>query len=408
MGGTTAKLCLIDDAEPLTSRTFEVGRVYRFMKGSGLPMRIPVIEMVEIGSGGGSIATVDNLGRINVGPESAGARPGPACYGHGGTEATVTDAELLLGRIDENDFAGGTMTLSRDAADSAIETALSKPLGLDGHMAAFAVAEMVCENMAAAARVHAAERGVGLAGRTMIAFGGGAPLHAGRMAEKLGVDTVIVPFGAGVGSAIGFLKAPVAYEVVRSRYLALDAFDGDAANTVIDAMRAEALAIVEPAAGGGQLAERRSAYMRYLGQGHEITVDLPVRPLVDDDGELLQKSFDAAYVQLYGRTIPGLAIEILSWTLTMGTTVGLPNATADPAPEETPKPAGTRKLFDFDQRIYKDCPVYRRHDLKPGTILEGPCVIIEGQTTSVIPATFDAMVNSARHLILQRRPEGAS
>jgi N-methylhydantoinase A len=277
MGGTTAKICLIDDGRPQTSRTFEVDRQYRFTKGSGLPLRIPVIEMVEIGAGGGSIARIDNLGRIQVGPESAGSEPGPACYGQGGHGATVTDADVALGRIAPEGFAGGTVALSPELATAALDAAIAKKLNLDGPLAAFAVSEMVEENMSNAARVHAVEQGKELAARTLIAFGGAAPLHACRMAEKLNMDRVIIPQGAGVGSAIGFLAAPVSYEVVRSRYTKLAEFEAAGLSRMFAEMHAEAQAIVAAGAPGAAVEERRIAYMRYIGQGHEIVVEVPVR-----------------------------------------------------------------------------------------------------------------------------------
>src|SRR5215472_13491346 len=245
MGGTTAKICLIDNGEPQHSRTFEVARQYRFLKGSGLPLRIPVIEMVEIGAGGGSIASVDPLARINVGPESAGAEPGPASYGRGGAEPTVTDADVVLGRIDPDYFAGGSIKLDAARAVTAIDKAIGQPLGLRRLEAAFAISEVVEENMANAARVHAVERGKDLEARTLIAFGGAAPLHAARLADKLGIRRVLIPCGAGVGSAFGFLQAPVAYEVARSRYVRLDdTFDTSLVNALFAEMRAEAEAVV--------------------------------------------------------------------------------------------------------------------------------------------------------------------
>ena len=222
MGGTTAKICLIDELKPQTNRAFEVARIYRFKKGSGLPLRIPVIEMVEIGAGGGSIARVDRLKRITVGPDSAGADPGPACYGRGGTAPTVTDADLLLGRIDPAGFSGGRMALDRAAAEAAMRQEVAEPLALAVELAALGVSEIVDENMANAARVHAIESGKDARGRTLVAFGGAAPLHAARMAEKLGLDRVLVPSYAGVGSAVGFLRAPIAYEIVRSALQRLD------------------------------------------------------------------------------------------------------------------------------------------------------------------------------------------
>ena len=315
MGGTTAKICLIDEYRPQTSRAFEVARVYRFKKGSGLPLRIPVIEMVEIGAGGGSIARVDRLKRITVGPDSAGADPGPACYGRGGTAPTVTDADLLLGRIDPSGFSGGRMALDREAAETALGCEVAEKLDLALPLAAFGVSEIVDENMANAARVHAIESGKDARGRTLVAFGGAAPLHAARMAEKLGLDRVLVPSHAGVGSAVGFLRAPIAYEVVRSQLQRLDGFDPDAANALLAAMRAEAEAIVRRGEPEAELTETRSAFMRYRGQGHEIAVRLPARPYRAEDAAVLLAAFEEAYRGLYSRVIPGVEIEVLSWVL---------------------------------------------------------------------------------------------
>ncbi len=405
MGGTTAKLCLIDDAKPLSSRTFEVDRVYRFMKGSGLPIRIPVIEMVEIGSGGGSIARVDELGRITVGPDSAGADPGPACYGHGGEEATVTDADLLMGRLDPDNFAAGNMSLSRKAAETAVDQSVAKPLGMELANAAYAVSELVDETMASAARVHATEWGKDVGGRSMIAFGGAAPLHAGALARKLGIDTVVIPTGAGVGSAIGFLRAPVAYEVVRSRFHALNTFNADLANSIIEDMRTEALTIVEPAAMGAPLVETRAAYMRYQGQGHEITVELPDRTLTMDDADTLSNLFAETYTALYGRIIPGLAIEILSWTLTISTIIPPPSAEIRPKQQPVSTPEETRMLFDPAMKDWVKTPVYDRNQLPQGSELRGPAIIAEGQTTTIVPSGFQARVNGLSYLVLSRQKE---
>jgi N-methylhydantoinase A len=233
MGGTTAKICLIDHGRPLMARTFEVDRQSRFMKGSGFPVRIPVIEMVEIGAGGGSIARVDDLKRIMVGPDSAGSEPGPASYGRGGTRPAVTDADLVLGKIDPARFAGGKIQIDTDKARAALLAEVGAKLGIDGDQAAFGVSEIVDENMANAARVHAVERGAAVADRTLVAFGGAAPLHASRLAEKLGITRILVPADAGVGSAIGFLAAPAAYELVRSKYMRLDRFDVAGANALL-------------------------------------------------------------------------------------------------------------------------------------------------------------------------------
>ena len=402
MGGTTAKICLIDDATPLTSRSFEVARVYRFMKGSGLPLRIPAIEMVEIGAGGGSIVSVDALKRINVGPESAGAEPGPACYGRGGSEPTVTDADVALGRIDIESFAGGSVSLQPEAAANAIARVLA-PLGLEGPLAAFAVSEVVDENMANAARVHAIEWGKEVSHRALIAFGGAAPLHAARLAEKLHLDQVIVPTGAGVGSAIGFLRAPIAYEVVRSRYQRLSDLDIDTVNGALAEMQAEAYAIVKPAAVGAEFAEERTAYMRYLGQGHEITVALPTRPLAPADVADLQAGFDAAYTRLYGRTIPNLDVEVLSWTLTVKSVVPEPELAPEAAARPAPAPRGRREIFDSATEKTVEAPIYARADLEPGCKIEGPALIVEDQTTTVVSSSFEAGVNSLGYIVLTRK-----
>ncbi len=403
MGGTTAKICLIDDAKPQTTRTFEVARVYRFLKGSGLPVRIPAIEMVEIGAGGGSIAQVDAMDRVVVGPESAGAKPGPACYGGGGTAATVTDADMVMGRIDAQAFAGGTVALQPEAARRAIRDALCSRLNLTPDLAAFAIGEMVDENMANAARVHAIEWGKTLAGRTLIAFGGAAPLHAARLADKLGLDRVIVPADAGVGSAIGFLRAPIAYEVVRSRYLRLSSFDPDLVNDVFEEMRAEADAVVAPAAPDAALTETRTAYMRYLGQGHEIPVPVPARRLAPADLGALQDAFDAAYVRLYGRTIPDLDIEILSWTLELSTPAPTPATPPRAAAAPTTAMAARQSLFDPAVTDRSDAAVVPREDLTADTPVPGPALIVEAQTTTVVPAAFDAAVDDFGNIVLTRR-----
>ena len=403
MGGTTAKICLIDDGRPQTSRTFEVDRQYRFTKGSGLPLRIPVIEMVEIGAGGGSIAQIDTMGRIQVGPESAGAEPGPACYGQGGAGATVTDADVVLGRIAPEGFAGGSVQISPDLAVAALDKAIAQNLNLDGPLAAFAVSEMGEENMSNAARVHAVEQGKELAERTLIAFGGAAPLHACRMAEKLGMDRVIIPQGAGVGSAIGFLAAPVSYEMVRSRYTRLDAFEAEGLNKMFAEMQAEAHDIVVAGAPGAKLEERRIAYMRYIGQGHEIVVELPVRSLTSADGVVLKAAFDLAYEALFGRVIPSMEVEILTWALSVATLQSNPPALGEVVTQAAAAASGERRLFDADQTDFVTVPVYQRADLSPGMMAPGPALIAEAQTTTAITAHFEASINGAGHIDIRRK-----
>jgi N-methylhydantoinase A len=398
MGGTTAKICIIDDGKPMASRSFEVDRRYRFMKGSGLPVRIPVIEMVEIGAGGGSIAGVDPMKRITVGPESAGSDPGPACYSRGGTRPAVTDANVVLGRIDPDRFAGGSITLDAKLSGAALDLHVGKALELDTTMAAFGVSEVVEENMANAARVHAVERGAELEGRTLIAFGGGAPLHAARLAEKLGISDVLIPAGAGVGSAVGFLRAPIAFEVVRSKFVRLSSFDPAQVNAMFAEMAKEATDVVRLGASGAPIKISCSADMRYAGQGHEILVDLPEGPFTKATAAELQKRFDAGYRALFSRVIPALDIEVVGWILraetpARGRAADLPAAAA--AAGAKPAPVGSRSLFDPMQREFRDVPVYARTSLKPGNVIQGPAVIAEDETTTIITSGFTAALDSS-------------
>jgi N-methylhydantoinase A len=405
MGGTTAKLCLIDDFEPLTSRSFEVDRVYRFKKGSGLPVRIPVIEMVEIGAGGGSIAQVDRLKRIQVGPESAGSEPGPAAYGRGGTRPAVTDADVRLGRIYPETFAGGTFSLDSQASDLALTSAICEPLGLDLDAAALGVSEVVDENMAAAARAHAAEFGMDLARRDMVAFGGAAPLHAARLGEKLGVNRIIIPTEAGVGSAVGFLLAPVAFEVVRSRHQLLSQLQADRVNGLWDEMQQEALAVVEQGAPDTGLRETRHAYMRYVGQGHEIPVSLPVEACTAAHRDIFREAFESAYRQLYGRIIEGVEIEVLSWTLTVSAQIV--DSKREPgqaaASQSLPGHIGEQSVFDPSLQKTVNARVYLRDQLKAGDGLAGPVLITESQTTTVVTSNFEACISDQGHIVMKRR-----
>ena len=403
MGGTTAKICLIDDAQPQTTRAFEVARAHRFLKGSGLPLRIPVIEMVEIGAGGGSIAVVDRLGRIAVGPESAGAQPGPACYSQGGAEPTVTDADLLMGRIDPAEFSGGRIALDTQAAVDALSAGIGAPLNLEAKIAALGISEVVDENMASAARVHAIEIGATLGERTMIAFGGAAPLHAARLAEKLGMNRILIPAAAAVGSAIGFLRAPVAYEVVRSAYQVVSGFDPEAANRVLEEMRAEAAAIVARGAPGAATEENRAAYMRYLGQGHEVVVALPNRIWQRKDAGIIRSAFEAAYEGLYGRIIPKLDLEIVSWSVEV---TAVPDAIApvDPPPPAPAPPArGSRPVLDPGSGRVVEATLFRRADFAAGARVAGPALIVETDTTTVVSTAFAASIDRLGTIVMERR-----
>jgi len=407
MGGTTAKIALIDDFSPHIARSFEVARMYRFQKGSGLPLRIPVIDMVEIGAGGGSVADVDAMQRIRVGPQSAGSVPGPACYGNGGTAATVTDADMVLGRIDPQHFAGGQVTLDPEGATAAIDRDIAGPLAVDRAIAAAGVSEIVDEHMANAARVHAIESGKNMVGRALVAFGGAAPLHATRLAEKLGIDTVVVPQGAGVGSAIGFLRAQISYDVVRTRYMDLRDFAPDVVNEIYGSMRAEAEAVVRLGAPDEPLVETRGAYMRYRGQGHEIPVSVPVEMFGPDDGEALAAWFAAAYRELFSRTIPKLGVEVLTWTLSLATD----RPSAETAPQHRapyrPELEAQCRLFDPASGALVTAGVYARTDMQPGAVISGPAIIIEEETTTLVINGFGATINALGQIVMTREGRAA-
>jgi len=404
MGGTTAKIILLNDYEPRHSRSMEVARVCRFLPGSGLPLRVPVIDMIEIGAGGGSIADLDELRRIKVGPESAGANPGPACYALGGQRPTVTDADLVLAKLDASSFAGGTMALDEARARDAIARDVATPLATDVATAAAGMIEIVDENMANATRVHAADNGDDVESRVLIATGGAAPLHAARIAQKLRIDTVVVPKGAGVGSAYGFLRAPIAYEAVNSQLVSLNRFDAKVVNAIFAELRREAEAIIHLAGHHDELAERRFADMRYRGQGHELNVELPARDYTDADASTLQELFDQQYRKTYSRTIPNLGVEALTWMLVL---VGKrKDTTAEP-----PRSAGsvgaaaierTKPVFDGEIGQFVDASVIRRDTMQEGATFYGPAVIIEDQTTTFVPSAFDGHVNPHGHLILKR------
>jgi N-methylhydantoinase A len=401
MGGTTAKICFITDGEPQHARGFEAARAHRFVKGSGLPLRIPVVEMVEIGAGGGSIARLDALRRVVVGPDSAASDPGPACYGRGGTRPTVTDADLVSGRIDAARFAGGSIALDEGAAQAALAD-VGGPIGLSPPLAAAAIAEVVEETMSAAARVHAAEGGHDTAGCTMIAFGGAAPLHAARVAEKLGIDRVLVPVGAGVGSAIGFLRAPVSFELSLSWPQPLATLDMAELDARLSAMAARALAAVR-AAGDAEVEEDRSALMRYRGQGHEIEVKLPNGRLAEADRAMLAEAFGAAYAKLYGRTIPHLAIEAMTWMLRIRTIPVAPEPLPAPPAAKTAAPGVGERHF-LDPLSGREVPIglVERAALRPGLSAAGPAALLEDETTTLVPVGWSATADAAGNLILMR------
>ncbi|MEM9473292.1 MAG: hydantoinase/oxoprolinase family protein, partial [Pseudomonadota bacterium] len=402
MGGTTAKLCLIDDFQPQTSRQFEISRASRFVKGSGMPARIPVVEMIEIGAGGGSIASVDRLARLSVGPQSAGSEPGPAAFRRGGSAATVTDADVVLGFIDPDRFAEGYLKIDPDAAEAALASYIAEPLEISPVEAADGVSQIVDESMASAGRMHAVESGKDLGERTMIAFGGNGPLHATRVARRCGVNRVVVPRDPGVGSAVGFLFAPVSFETVRSRYTTLDALDPETINDLFDRMTEEAEEVVRAGAPGQELLHFRSAFMRYHGQGHEIEILMPARDLTVPDIARMQADFEREYSRQFTRAVPGMTIEILNWALKVSTP-------ARPVAAMATVEAGRDALSDTCRRVrcdvtgrQIDAAVFERSALRPGERISGPALVVEPQTTTFVSADFAAQVDIDGHLILSR------
>ena len=401
MGGTTAKACLIDGGEPLVAPDFEVARVYRFKRGSGLPVRVPVIEMIEIGAGGGSIARVDSLGLLKVGPDSSGAEPGPACYGRGGTLPTVTDADLVLGYLDPGFFLGGRMSLDRAAAERAIAP-LAAQLGLDATAAAWGIHQVVNENMAGAARIHAVERGKDPRSRALFGFGGAGPVHAYRVAEILRSPELIIPLGAGVTSALGFLVAPLAFDYVRSYPAPLDELDWARINAILDEMVAEGAATL--AASGvprAALTIRRTADLRYRGQGHEVAVPVPEGALDASSLAPLVANFDAVYRGLYGRVADGVALEAVSWRVVVsGPRPSIDLRARDSGTSDANSALkGERAIYLPEQRGYTIVPIYDRYALNPGATFSGPAIIEERESTTIIGGGH-ATIDEYRNLIV--------
>ncbi len=402
MGGTTAKLCLIDDHQPQTTRQFEISRAARFIKGSGMPVRIPVVDMIEIGAGGGSIASVDRLGRLTVGPRSAGSEPGPAAFDKGGVEATVTDSDVALGYIDPNAFAEGRLTIDVAKANGALEASVGRDLSLSALRAAEGVSQIVDEAMASAGRMHAVESGKDLGERVMIAFGGNGPLHATRVARRAGVKKILIPLDPGVGSAVGFLSAPVSFEIVRSRYTLLDQLDPHALNQLFDDMICEAEAVVRAGAPNEELRYERTAFMRYHGQGHEIEAHLEDRAFEGDDIDALRLAFEEEYKRQFTRVVPGMTIEILNWAVRVSTVEKERNVgSTSIAPTQIT--AKGRRSIQCDVTGGKvEAAVFERKELSPGNAFSGPALVVEPQTTTLVSADFTALVDNQGNLLLKR------
>ena len=401
MGGTTAKITIIENKKAIKAREFEVDRKARFKKGSGYPLRIPVIEMVEIGAGGGSIARVNKLEQIITGPDSAGSFPGPACYSNGGSMPTITDADLVIGKINPDNFAGGKIKLSKQLADKAITENIVKFVNIDTNIAALAISEIVDETMSNAARVHTVEQGHETSNRTLIAFGGAAPLHIARVAEKLRVSNVIIPTNASVGSAVGFLKAPVGYEVVKSLRMLLNRFETDKVNDLLEKMKNEAQSIIQSETGSIKFVEERFAFMRYAGQGHEIKVQVDNNLLTQSDISKIKTSFEKKYEKLYSRILPNADIEILTWSLSLSIKNEKFNSFKKINSYKKINEQSLVDIVDYDSSKKIKVPYFERDSLKPGDIIKGHCIISEEQTTIVVSNKFNTKVLSNNFLQME-------
>jgi N-methylhydantoinase A len=402
MGGTTAKACVIDAGAPLVAREFEVARADRFKKGSGLPIRVPVIEMIEIGAGGGSLARVDRMGLLKVGPDSAGADPGPACYNLGGRQPTVTDADLLLGYLDADFFLGGRMRLDRGAAERAVAEHVARPLGLDVTAAAWGIHRVVNENMAAAARIHGIERGRDLRAYPLFAFGGAGPVHCWQVARVLRVPRILIPFGAGAMSAWGLLAAPLAFDFVRTLRARLDRADWGGLNRLFAAMEDEGGRLLARA-GVARDAVRvaRIAEMRYVGQGHEVEAPVPAGRLAAESLPAITAAFEASYRALYHRLPQGVPIEALNWRVTVSAPApalafGGAAGGGGGAPVK-----GHRRAWFAEANGWVDTPVYDRYALAPGTTFAGPAIVEERESTAVVGPGARGRVDDGRTLIVE-------
>ena len=403
MGGTTAKGALVKDGQAVKKYFMEVARIHEFRQGSGLPVRIPVIDMIEIGAGGGSIAEVDERGLLRVGPRSAGAMPGPACYSQGGTRPTLTDANLVLGYLDADFFLGGKMKLDKAAAEKAIAEGVGKPLKLETLRAAWGIHDIICEDVARAFRIHATERGFDYRNSSMVAFGGSGPLHALSVARKLKIPRVVLPVGAGVMSALGLLVSPLAFEVARSRRIHVADIDAADFGSTFAALESEAAGYLERAGvAASDIKIVRHLDMRYQGQGHEIEVTLPAAAKAGDIFAELGELYGRAYEKAYGLRLDE-PTEIVNWKIeAVGPTPSIAEGhggTAAASAERALK--GTRQAYDPSIGGLATWPVYDRYSLPPGAVVKGPALIEERESTCVIGAGDSVTVDAHYNLITE-------
>ena len=399
MGGTTAKAAIIKDGRALVSKSHEVARVRRFKKGSGLPVGIPVLDLLEIGAGGGSIAEINNLGLLQVGPRSAGADPGPVCYQHGGTEPTVTDADVVLGFLNPDFFLGGEMALDKAAARQAIETKIGQPLGLDRMRAAAAISRIVIENMAEAARVHSVEMNVDIRRHGLIAFGGAGPVHAYGVARRLGAPFVMCPREAGVLSSLGLLVAPLAVEFSRTAAEDLEFLTVAQVANILHDLEQKGKALLEQA-GVGEYTFERSVDMHYIGQGFEVATSITDVMLTPGGLQLLKSRFDETYMDRYGIKLASLPARTVTWrVLASGPTPEIRLGTPDGGSVNGQGLKGHRAMFFPEYGAVEYCAVYSRPDLVPGDEFEGPAAIEEKASTVILPPGARGRIDDQLNII---------
>jgi len=406
MGGTTAKACLIEGGEPERTANFEVARVFRFAEGSGLPLQIPAIDMIEIGAGGGSIARIDRLGLIQVGPDSASSVPGPACYGLGGADATVTDADLILGNLDPEHFLGGKMKLNKAAAEKALHTAVAAPLGISVEQAAWGIHETVTANMAQAAAVHAIEKGLNVANFTVVPIGGAGPVHACSLARKIGINRMICPVGAGVASAIGMLGSPISFELAQASMSRLDSVNWPEIGSMVETMVTRGQDLVRHAGvEDTEITVTISAMMRYVGQGYEVDAAVNLKALEHGDAGAINDSFSAAYLKRFGRN-EKMPPEITTWRVVVsGPRPPLLDAIGAGGALQTSAatPRTTRPVYFGPEPGFVETPVFDRDILGPSAVIDGPAVVEEAESTLIIPPDFTGAVDEGLNIIVSRK-----
>ena len=406
MGGTTAKACIIAGGRPTVANSFEVGRLQRFRRGSGIPLEISSVELIEVGAGGGSHARIDTFGLLQVGPDSAGSDPGPMCYGLGGCIPTVTDADLVLGYLSPDFFLGGRIKLDADAAFRGIETHLARELGLDTARAAWTVHEVVNENMANAARVHAVEAGADLRRLPLFAFGGAGPVHAYRVAMNLGMPLVIAPLGAGVGSTIGLLAAPLAFDFVRTAVMPLAHLDWPVIDELLSDMESDGTSLLQEAGVKiGDIGVQVAADMRLTGQAHEITVDLGRSRPEQHGQDRVREAFDDTYRALFGRQPPDVAAEVVSWRVRVsGPRPKFPIQTSLTAGRRLAASTalkGSRDAYFPEADGFLDTAVYDRYLLLPRMTFKGPAIVEERESTLIVGPGGRASVDEYQNLLVE-------